>query len=96
MNSGVLSRQLDIPVEPALCQRQRKTSSQSGLNEKQRQKNMRGAFRVKEKLTYQHIALVDDVMTTGNTINELAKAFRKAGAEKIQVWSVCRAANLKS
>jgi predicted amidophosphoribosyltransferase len=35
-------------------------------------------------------------MTTGNTINELAKAFRKAGAEKIQVWSVCRAANLKS
>lgn len=90
-----LGRQLGIPVEATDCQRQRKTTSQSGLNEKQRRKNIRGAFLVKEKLPYRHVAIVDDVMTTGNTVNELAKVLRKAGVEKIQVWTVCRAASWK-
>lgn len=88
----VLARQFELPIEHNLCQRQRKTSSQSGLNEKQRRQNIRGAFSVAGIVPYKHIAIVDDVMTTGNTVNELARVLRKAGAETIQVWSVCRAA----
>lgn len=93
--SRVLGKQLQIPVKFTLCARQRKTSSQSGLNEKQRRKNIRGAFKVTGRLPYKHVAIIDDVMTTGNTVNEIAKLLRKAGAETIQVWSVCRAANRK-
>lgn len=91
----VLSRQFEIPSNANLCVRQRKTSSQSGLNEKQRRKNIRGAFKVKNDIPYRHVALVDDVMTTGNTVNELSRVLRKKGVETIQVWSVCRAANRK-
>jgi ComF family protein len=89
--SRVLAWQFDLPIENNFCQRQRKTSSQSGLNEKQRRRNIRGAFRVTKKIPYKHVAIVDDVMTTGNTVNELARVLRKAGVETIQVWSVCRA-----
>ena len=91
----ILAKQLAIPVSHTFCIRQRKTDSQSGLNEKQRNKNIRGAFSTAATLPYKHVAIVDDVMTTGNTTNELAKVLRKAGAETIQVWSVCRASNGK-
>ncbi|MDH5409165.1 MAG: phosphoribosyltransferase family protein [Gammaproteobacteria bacterium] len=40
---------------------------------------------------YKHVAIVDDVITTGQTVVELAKLLRKNGVEKIQVWSVARA-----
>ena len=91
--SRPLAKQLSIPLLNDICTRQRKTDSQKGLNEKQRQKNIRGAFSMGKPLPYQRIAIVDDVMTTGNTVNELAKTLRLAGAKNIQIWSVCRASN---
>lgn len=93
--SRVLGKHLAVPVLQGACVRHRQTDSQSGLNEKQRKQNIRGAFSTSATLPYQHVAIVDDVMTTGNTANELAKILRKAGAETIQVWSVCRASNWK-
>ena len=92
----LLGKQLQVVVNHQLCIRQRKTCSQSGLNEKQRRRNIRGAFKIKGDLPYKHVAIVDDVMTTGNTVNELAKVLRKAGAETIQIWAICRASNLKN
>ena len=79
--SRVLARQFDLPIEYNFCQRQRKTSLQSGLNEKQRRQNIRGAFRVTKKIPYKHVAIVDDVMTTGNTVKELARVLRKGGRD---------------
>jgi ComF family protein len=91
----MLGSQLDIPVRNNICHRTRSTSSQSGLNEKHRRKNIRGAFSVASDPAYKHIAIIDDVMTTGNTVNELARVLRKSRVETIQVWSICRAASWK-
>ena len=89
--ANYLGKQLNIKVDRHSCQRTRQTKPQSELSEKLRSKNLRGAFEIKLKRTYRHVAIVDDVMTSGATVNELAKALKKAGVEKVDVWSVCRA-----
>lgn len=87
-----LSRQLDIAVLEDICERVRDTPPQSGLPWKERDKNMRQAFactqdgRVKGK----HVAIVDDVMTTGASTGELAHMLKQAGAREISVWVVAR------
>ncbi|HET9679300.1 MAG TPA: ComF family protein [Gammaproteobacteria bacterium] len=85
-----LGQQLGLPVLNNACFRQRETDSQSSLSATARRQNMHRAFVVKGKLTG-HLAIVDDVMTTGSTVAELAKALKQAGAEKISVWCVARA-----
>ncbi|MGD8484643.1 MAG: ComF family protein [Thioalkalispiraceae bacterium] len=92
----VVGKRLGIPVLADACVRQRNTLTQTGLNEKQRIHNVRGAFSLRQTLTCQDLAIIDDVITTGNTANELAKTLRKAGARSVQVWSVSRAGNLGS
>ena len=74
------------PVE-----RVRDTQSQTGLDKKQRRKNIRAAFEIVEPLSAQHVAVVDDVVTTTSTVNELARLLKKAGAERVDVWSIARA-----
>ena len=51
---------------------------------------MRGAFALRRPLDAWHIAVVDDVMTTGASASELAATLRHAGAERIEVWVVAR------
>ena len=75
---------------PDLAQRIRATPSQTGLDARARRGNLRGAFRVPGRLSGQ-ITLIDDVMTTGATVDALARALRHAGAERVQVWVVARA-----
>ena len=53
--------------------------------------NLKGAFAVTRGAPYRHVALVDDVMTSGATVDEMARAVRAAGAERIEVWVVARA-----
>ncbi len=89
--SRVLAKKLDIPIEHAAVVRQRSTVAQTGLNAKQRQKNIRGAFSVVRKLNYRHVLIVDDVMTTGATVNELAKVLKKNKVERVGVLSIARA-----
>jgi ComF family protein len=75
--------------------RNRDTSVQMDLPAKQRHKNVKGAFSVKENLNIlknKHVCILDDVMTTGNTVNEVAKCLRKAGAKRIGVWCIARVA----
>lgn len=91
--AGFVAKQLSLPVLTGYCIRQRHTDSQSGLDEKQRKQNIRRAFTMVKALPYQHVAIIDDVMTTGNTVNELAKVLRQGGATMIQVWCVSRASN---
>jgi ComF family protein len=86
-----LTRALRLPLLAQHCQRIRATSAQTSLTAKQRRKNIRGVFQVVEPLPAKHIAIVDDVMTTGQTVNELAKTLRKAGATQVDVWVCARA-----
>lgn len=83
---------LDVAVLPAACQRIRNTASQSGLNLQERSRNMRNAFVCQADIQGKHIAIVDDVMTTGATLNELAATLLKAGASEISAWVIARTA----
>lgn len=85
-----IARQLELPLLPFACQRIRNTPSQSTLPWKQRNKNMRSAFSCSVNLTGKHVAIVDDVMTTGATLNELAQVLIRAGASEVSAWVVAR------
>lgn len=68
------------------------TRSQAGLHKKERQANVKNAFRVKteEKIYGRHVVLVDDVFTTGATVSACAKALKKAGASRVSVFTFAR------
>lgn len=85
-----IARQLGLPIDTKTCRRTRFTTPQFGLSAKERAKNVKNAFQI-EGAAARHVALVDDVMTTGQTVRELAKVLRKAGAEEIEVWVCARA-----
>ena len=84
-----LARRLDRPLLVGACARVRATRSQSRLNGfVDRQRNVAGAFRVRDSLEgLDCVALVDDVLTTGATADELARALRAAGVHRVLVWA---------
>lgn len=90
-----LGRALGIPVRGRLLARSRRTAAQSGLDAAGRRRNIRGAFRLsipRERLPdHCHLALVDDVLTTGVTLAECSRTLRRAGAARITVWVAARA-----
>lgn len=85
-----LGQQLNVPVLPDACQRVRNTAPQSALPWKERGRNMRKAFDCSAAVAGKHVAMVDDVMTTGASLNELAQALRRAGASEVSTWVVAR------
>lgn len=78
-----------IPVRVDCLVRTRRTAAQSGLDRAARRKNLRGAFSCGD-LAGARIALVDDVLTTGTTLEACARAARKAGAAHVSVWVAAR------
>lgn len=81
-----------IALLPDVLQRPRETPAQSGLSALQRRRNLRGAFTVRADASLpSHVAVVDDVMTTGATAQECALALRRAGVERVDVWAIARA-----
>ncbi len=68
---------------------------QSLLHAKEREQNIKNAFAVKNKFNFTHIAIIDDVYTTGFTVHEFAKTLKKAGISKIDVWCLARGALIK-
>lgn len=86
-----VSGQTGIPTDHVLCRRIRRTNAQIGLTARERRRNIRSAFAVVKPLPYRHVALLDDVVTTGATVGELAKTLRRAGADRIEVWTCARA-----
>lgn len=87
-----IARRLDIPLDYRSGTRVRATAAQSLLPAAQRRRNIKGAFQITTPLAARHVAIVDDVMTTGHTVEEFTSTLRKAGAEKIDVWVLARAA----
>lgn len=86
-----LAAKTDIPMQANWATRERDTPPQAGLKRDARKKNMRGAFKCREKVAGLHVGIVDDVMTTGSTLDELAKTLRSAGAREVGCWVVARA-----
>jgi len=86
-----LSAELGIPLLRAGAQRRQATQPQSALGAAQRARNMAGVFRVTRDFGGLSIVLVDDVITTGATINSLARTLHRAGAREVQAWAVARA-----
>lgn len=71
--------------------RAKATQSQATLNRTQRLHNLKDAFLVNHNLENKHIALIDDVVTTGTTVNELARLCKQRGARQVDVWCLMRA-----
>ena len=87
-----IARQKGLSLRADLLVRTRHTSAQTYLDGSQRRKNCRGAFAVRTGKLPEHVALVDDVMTTGATVYECAKVLGRAGVRRIDIWAMARVA----
>ncbi|WLH35211.1 ComF family protein [Pseudomonas sp. FP2196] len=87
-----LSRHLDLPCEENVLRRIKDTSAQQELDAKARKKNLRSAFDLSPDADVKgrHLALVDDVLTTGATAQALARLLKDAGAARVDVYCLAR------
>jgi ComF family protein len=89
-------RMLGIPCAPRAMKRVRDTPSQTSMSMEERHRNVRGAFAVsgararRRLLEAGHVAVVDDVMTTGSTLAEMKCALLAAGVRQVDLWAVAR------
>jgi ComF family protein len=92
----ILAARRHRPLHPMALRRCRITPPQVGLNEAERRRNIAGAFAVRDRAAVRGrtILLVDDVMTTGATVDECAKTLRRAGARRVDVLVLARAAEI--
>lgn len=86
-----VAAQLGLRLDYQSGERTRATPPQTSLPPKARQRNVRNAFKVTGNFKGARVAVVDDVMTTGHTVNAFATCLKKAGAEWLEVWVVARA-----
>jgi ComF family protein len=86
-----VAARLELPLGTQVCRRVRHTPPQAMLPWDERRRNIRGAFECNENLDGAHIAIADDVLTTGATMNELAGVLLRAGAAEVVGWVVARA-----
>lgn len=77
-------------IDSHCCRRIRATETQSRLPARQRRLNLHGAFKLTGDVLDQHILLVDDVLTTGSTLHEVAKLLKDAGARRVDAWVIAR------
>lgn len=86
-----LAKQLQLPLLVNHCIRHRNTPHQTELSKTQRLKNMRNAFSLVQPIPAKHVAILDDVMTTGSTLHELAAVLKKSGVRRVDAWVCARA-----
>ena len=89
--AGLLSKRTGTPLQRSL-ERTRYTTTQTALDRDARMENLRGAFRVRHTadVTGRHLVLIDDVFTTGSTVDECSRVLREAGAASVRVLTVAR------
>lgn len=84
---------LGVALERGAVERTQPTVAQAGLHAGARRRNVRGAFRLAVdagRVAGRHVVILDDVVTTGSTVAELARVLRRAGAARIGVWALAR------
>ncbi len=86
-----IARQLQLPLLDTACRRVRDTAPQTTLSVQQRRTNLRSAFVCTGQFTGKRIAIIDDVMTSGSSLNSLAQALLQAGATEVECWVTARA-----
>ncbi len=86
-----LQKYLPVKILQGACHKIKATPAQTELSGKQRVKNLRGVFAAEKCFDGLHLAIVDDVVTTGATVDELAKVLIKNGARQVDVWTATRA-----
>ena len=87
-----LARALGVPLRHDALQRVRPTAAQTELDARSRRRNIRGAFALRAGVALPaHVAILDDVMTTGATLAECARVLRRAGVPQVDVWALARA-----
>lgn len=84
-----IGEKMEIPVSHDILKKIRETRSQKKLNAVQRKQNLKDAFYVKEDLRGFTVAVVDDVYTTGSTMEAAASCLKAAGAEKVYCITLC-------
>ena len=85
-----LAREMMLPVDVDLIARKKNTMPQKSLNDRQRKDNLKGAFQVRTNIVkYSKILLVDDIYTTGATIDAIAELLKKSGAKEVYFLSIC-------
>lgn len=91
--AGGIAKKYGIPVNFSLLKRRKFTLTQTGLHKTDREKNVRGAFIVadRRKIKGENIIIIDDVYTTGATINECARVLLRSGARKVSVLTLAHA-----
>lgn len=85
-----IQQQTQIPIRKNLLKKVKLTAPQASLSLKRRHANIQGAFRLEGDLTEKHCLIVDDVITSGQTIEAIAKVLKEAGAARVEAWSLAR------
>jgi ComF family protein len=85
-----IEKQLPVPICRNRVERVKNTPHQAQLNKVLRKYNIKDAFAINAPIPYQHVAVVDDVLTTGNTVKSLCECLYAAGVETIDVWCIAR------
>lgn len=89
--SRIVSQRLQIPILSRHLIKTHATAPQAELSAQQRQENLRQSFQIRDKIPNARIAIIDDVITTGSTMNEVTQIVRKSGIKKsIYAWSCAR------
>ncbi|MBU1615653.1 ComF family protein [bacterium] len=90
--AGEISKGINLPVVKGNLQRVVNTASQTSLSPKERLKNVKGAFKIKrpEALAKKKILLIDDVFTTGATVEECSRILKAAGVREVNVFTLAR------
>jgi ComF family protein len=87
-----LARAMSVPLSHDVLTRNRPSAPQTELDARARRRNVRKAFVLKPtRVLPAHVAIVDDVMTTGATLAECARALKSAGVARVDVWALARA-----
>jgi ComF family protein len=92
----MLSKRLQLPYSHRIIKRALHTPAQNQLTQQQRKRNLRGAFALKAPCPVTHVAIVDDVITTGSTANAIAELLKQSGVERVDIWCVCESVNNSS
>jgi ComF family protein len=90
--AALIASRLGRPIAARLLRRSKNTPSQTGLSRSERRRNLAGAFEVRGHVAGT-VIVVDDVYTTGSTMNEIARTLRRAGAKRVEILTVARVAS---